>query len=359
MKSRAELFTGTQEVREQHRFDEKALARFMEEHVEGFKGPLKVEQFKGGQSNPTYRLEAGGMRYVLRRKPPGTLLKSAHAVEREYRVITALQNTRVPVAKTYALCTDEAVIGSWFYLMEYVDGRVIWDHLVPGVDNEHRAAIYDQINRVLAELHMLDYEALGLGDFGKPGNYFARQISRWTKQYRSSETEAIAEMNNLIEWLPENIPEGDETSIVHGDYRIENMILHPTEPRILAVLDWELSTLGHPLGDLTYQCAQWRLPHTKLMAGIQGVDRKSLGIPTEEEYVATYCRRTGRGEIEDWDFYMAYNLFRLAAIVQGIVGRVKDGTASNEEAARMGERVRPMSEIGWAAVIQARAGQSI
>lgn len=358
MKSRAELYTGTQEVREQHRFDEKALAQFMEEHVEGFNGPLKVEQFKGGQSNPTYRLTAGGARYVLRRKPPGALLKSAHAVDREYRVLSALQDTGVPVARTYALCTDESILGSWFYIMEYVDGRVIWDHLVPGVDVEHRAAIYDQMNAVLAALHSLDFAALGLGDFGRPGNYFARQISRWTKQYRASETERIAEMDQLIDWLPENIPAGDETSLVHGDYRIENMIMHPTEPRILAVLDWELSTLGHPLGDLTYQCAQWRLPHTNLMAGMQGVDRKSLGIPTEEEYVAAYCRRTGRSEIADWDFYMAYNLFRLAAIVQGIVGRIKDGTASNKDAATMVKRVRPMAETGWAAATGARIGKS-
>ena len=260
------------------------------------------------------------------------------------------------MARTYALCTDESVIGSWFYIMEYVDGRVIWDHLVPGLDTEHRAAIYDQMNEVLAALHTLDYEALGLGDFGRPGNYFARQISRWTKQYRSSEVETIAEMDKLIDWLPEHIPAGDETSIVHGDYRIENMIIHPSEPRILAILDWELSTLGHPLGDLTYQCAQWRLPHTKLMAGMQGVDRKSLGIPTEEEYVAAYCKRTGRGEIENWDFYVAYNLFRLAAIIQGVVGRAKEGTASSKDAATMAARVRPMSEMGWAAVTQASAG---
>ncbi|HJP34755.1 MAG TPA: phosphotransferase family protein, partial [Gammaproteobacteria bacterium] len=313
-------------------------------------------QFKGGQSNPTYRLTGGGTRYVLRRKPPAALLKSAHAVDREYKVLTALRDTAVPVARTYALCTDESVIGSWFYIMEYVDGRVIWDHLVPGVDTEHRAAIYDQMNEVLAALHTLDYEALGLGDFGRPGNYFARQISRWTKQYRSSEVETIAEMDKLIDWLPEHIPAGDETSIVHGDYRIENMIIHPSEPRILAILDWELSTLGHPLGDLTYQCAQWRLPHTKLMAGMQGVDRKSLGIPTEEEYVAAYCKRTGRGEIENWDFYVAYNLFRLAAIIQGVVGRAKEGTASSKDAATMAARVRPMSEMGWAAVTQASAG---
>ena len=347
MNERTELFTGTQDVREQHRFDEKAFEAFMDENVEGFKGPLKVEEFRGGQSNPTYRLEANGKRYVLRRKPPGTLLKSAHAVDREYRVISALQDTKVPVPKTYALCTDETIVGTWFYIMDCVEGRVIWDPLVPGVDNDHRTAIYDHMNEVLAELHMVDYEAVGLGDFGRPGNYFARQISRWTKQYQLSETQTIPEMDNLIAWLPGNIPEGDDTSIVHGDYRLDNMVIHPTEPRILAILDWELSTLGHPLGDLTYQCMQWRLPGTDMLTGLLGVDRAAIGIPTEEEYIAAYCRRTGRDEIGDWDFYMAYNMFRLAGIVQGIAGRVKDGTASSEEAAKMGERAPILAKMGW------------
>jgi len=347
MNERTELFTGTQEVREQHRFDSKKLEAYMEEHVEGFKGPLKVEEFKGGQSNPTYRLEANGVRYVLRRKPPGVLLKSAHAVDREYKVISGLQNTKVPVPKTYALCEDDDVIGTWFYIMECVEGRVVWDPMMPGVDNDHRTAVYDHMNEVLAELHMVDYEAVGLGDFGRPGNYFVRQISRWTKQYQLSETQSIPEMDNLIKWLPDNIPAGDETSIVHGDYRLDNMVLHPTEPRILAILDWELSTLGHPLGDLTYQCMQWRLPTTDMLTGLQGVDRKAIGIPTEEEYIADYCRRTGRAEIENWDFYMAYNMFRLAGIVQGIAGRVKDGTASSKEAEKMGERAPILAKMGW------------
>lgn len=350
MKSRTELFTGTQEVREQHQFDVGALERFMAEQIVGFKGPISVDQFRGGQSNPTYRLATPGMRYVLRRKPPGTLLKSAHAVDREYRMLAALQGSKVPVAKPLALCQDETIIGSAFYVMEFVEGRVFWDHLIPELDNRQRAAIYDHMNEVLSALHTLDYERLGLADFGKPGNYFARQIGRWTKQYRASQTDTIAEMDKLIEWLPEHIPGDESTSIVHGDYRLENMIIHPTEPRIVAILDWELSTIGHPLGDLTYQCAQWRLPHTPLMNGIQGVDRKAYGIPTEEEYVATYCRRTGRRAIENWDFYMAYNLFRLAAIVQGIVGRIRDGTASSKDAATMSGRVRPLAEMGWAAV---------
>lgn len=350
MKTRTELFTGTQEVREQHRFDVGALERFMQAHVEGYKGPISLEQFRGGQSNPTYRLTTPGARYVLRRKPPGTLLKSAHAVDREYRMLSALQGTKVPVARPFALCLDESVIGSAFYVMEYVEGRVFWDHLIPEFDNAQRATLYDHMNEVLAAMHTLDYEALGLGDFGKPGNYFERQIGRWTKQYRASETDRIAEMEHLIEWLPKNVPSDDSTSIVHGDYRLENMIVHPTEPRILAILDWELSTIGHPLGDLTYQCTQWRLPHTALMNGIQGVDRKAYGIPTEEEYVAAYCRRTGRRAIENWDFYMAYNLFRLAAIIQGIVGRIRDGTASSGEAATLSGRVRPLAEMGWAVV---------
>jgi aminoglycoside phosphotransferase (APT) family kinase protein len=350
MNERTELFTGTQEVREQHRFDSKKLEAYMEEHVEGFKGPLKVEEFKGGQSNPTYRLEANGVRYVLRRKPPGVLLKSAHAVDREYKVISGLQNTKVPVPKTYALCEDDDVIGTWFYIMECVEGRVVWDPMMPGVDNDHRTAVYDHMNEVLAELHMVDYEAVGLGDFGRPGNYFVRQISRWTKQYQLSETQSIPEMDNLIKWLPDNIPAGDETSIVHGDYRLDNMVLHPTEPRILAILDWELSTLGHPLGDLTYQCMQWRLPTTDMLTGLQGVDRKAIGIPTEEEYIADYCRRTGRDAIENWDFYMAYNMFRLAGIVQGIAGRVKDGTASSKEAEKMGERAPILAKMGWGVV---------
>lgn len=350
MKSRTELFTGTQEVREQHQFDIKALERYMATHVEGFKGPITAEQFRGGQSNPTYRLTTPGARYVLRRKPPGTLLKSAHAVDREYRMLVALQDSKVPAARPFALCVDESVIGSAFYIMEHVDGRVFWDHLIPEFDNAQRAALYDHMNEVLAELHLLDYERVGLADFGKPGNYFARQIGRWTKQYNASQTDTIAEMNNLIEWLPKNIPADESISVVHGDYRLENMIIHPTEPRIVAILDWELSTIGHPLGDLTYQCAQWRLPHTALMNGIQGVDRQAYGIPTEDEYVATYCRRTGRRTIENWDFYMAYNLFRLAAIVQGIVGRIRDGTASSKDAATMSGRVRPLAEMGWAIV---------
>ncbi|WP_439817735.1 phosphotransferase family protein [Zavarzinia sp. CC-PAN008] len=345
--SRQEIFSGTEGVRESHRFDVKKLEAWMAEHVEGFKGPLEVEQFKGGQSNPTYRLTAGGKRYVMRRKPPGNLLPSAHAVDREYKVISALGKTDVPVPRTYALCQDESVVGTWFYIMDCVDGRVLWEPTLPGYGPAERGAIFDAMNDVIAKLHMVDYEAVGLGDFGKPGNYFARQISRWGKTYKVSETETIPEMDKLIEWLPENIPPGDETSIVHGDYRLDNMIFHPTEPRVVAVLDWELCTLGHPLADFTYHMMTWHQP-PDLFNGLMGLDLKALGIPTAEEYSAAYCRRTGRTSIENWDFYLAYNLFRLAGIMQGIVGRVRDGTAASAHAAQNAENVRPMAQRAWA-----------
>jgi aminoglycoside phosphotransferase (APT) family kinase protein len=341
-----EDYVGTMPVQERHRFDVAALERYIRGHVEGFSGSLEVEQFKGGQSNPTFRLGAGGKHYVLRRKPPGKLLPSAHAVDREYKVITALRDTGVPVARTYALCEDPAVIGTAFYIMDCVEGRVIWDQGLPGLSREARAAHYDEMNRVLAALHQVDYVKVGLGDFGKPGDYLARQISRWTKQYKASETEKIEAMERLIEWLPAHIPAGDETSVVHGDYRLDNMIFHPTEPRVLAVLDWELSTLGHPLADFAYHCMSWRLGGSEYR-GLADLDLPALGIPTEAEYVAAYCRRTGRTEIPHWDFYMAYNMFRLAGILQGIMGRVLDGTASNASAREQGRRARPMAEAGW------------
>ncbi|MBI4588898.1 MAG: phosphotransferase, partial [Candidatus Rokubacteria bacterium] len=291
-------------VREAHRFDVAALERYMAERVAGFAGPLSVRQFQGGQSNPTYYLTADGQEYVLRRKPPGKLLPSAHAVEREYRVISALARTEVPVPQTYALCEDPAVIGTSFYIMECVHGRILSDPLLPGLAPDERAALYDAMNEVLARLHAVDRLAVGLADFGKPGNYFARQIHRWTAQYRASETEAIPAMDRLITWLPEHIPADDETTIVHGDYRLGNMIVHATEPRVLAVLDWELSTLGHPLADLAYNCLPYRLSRDTL-DGFHGSDVTRLGIPSEEAYVAAYCRRTGRAGIADWDFYVA------------------------------------------------------
>ncbi len=337
-------------VQERHRFDEAALARYLQQHVEGYSGELSVEQFKGGQSNPTYKLSAGGKHYVLRRKPPGKLLASAHAVDREYAVITALANTDVPVAKTYCLCEDDSVIGTAFYVMEHVEGRILWDPALPGAEYTPaiRRAMFEEMNRVIAALHRVDYKAIGLADYGKPGNYFARQIGRWTKQYRASETERIDAMDRLIAWLPEHIPPGDETTIVHGDYRLDNMIFHPTEPRVLAVLDWELSTLGHPLADFAYHCMTWHIP-AGVFRGLGGAKLAELGIPNEAEYVQMYCQRTGRDGIDPnhWDFYMAYNLFRLAAILQGIAGRVKDGTAASAQAAQMGAAARPLADLAW------------
>jgi len=339
-------FIGTMPVTERHRFDITSLERYLRGHMEGFSGSLEVEQFKGGQSNPTFMLKAGERRYVLRRKPPGKLLPSAHAVEREYRVITALHASGFPVARTYCLCEDDTIIGTAFYVMDYVAGRVLWDPSLPGMRKEQRGAYFDELNRVIAVLHCVDYAAIGLGDYGKPGNYIERQINRWIKQYRASETERIEAMENLIEWLPKNIPQGDETTIVHGDYRMDNVMFHPTEPRILAVLDWELSTLGHPLADFSYHCMTWRLTPGQFR-GMNGIDFRSLGIPTEEDYVAAYCGRTGRDHIPNWDFYMAYNMFRLAGILQGIMGRVKDGTAASAHAMEQGKRARPMAEAGW------------
>ena len=351
MTTRQDQFSGTMPVREAHAFDVARLQSYMETHVDGFSGRLEVRQFKGGQSNPTYLLSADGKRYVLRRKPPGKLLPSAHAVDREYRVITALAGSGVPVPRTYALCQDESVIGTWFYVMEFAEGRIFWESTLPGLSRDERAAIYDAMNEVIARLHQIDPAAVGLADFGKSGNYFARQISRWTKQYRASETERIEAMDKLIEWLPEHIPPDEDTTIVHGDYRLDNMVFHPTEPRVIAVLDWELSTLGHPLGDFSYHLMPWRLtPDT--FRGFKGVDLAALGIPDEEAYVAAYCRRTGRDGIADLDFYMAYNMFRLAAIAQGIMGRVKDGTAASRHAIETGRLARPIGEAGWA---QARA----
>jgi aminoglycoside phosphotransferase (APT) family kinase protein len=338
--------TGTMPVREQHRFATAPLEAWMRRHVEGFRGPLEVEQFKGGQSNPTFRLQARSGYYVLRRKPPGKLLPSAHAVDREYRVITALRGTGVPVARSYALCTDDGVIGTAFYVMEWVDGRIFWDPTLPSLSKAERGAIYDAMNEVIARLHKVDYAAVGLGDFGKPGNYVARQIDRWTRQYRASETERIEAMERLIEWLPRHVPEEGPPSIVHGDYRLDNMIFHPTEPRILAVLDWELATLGNPLSDFAYHMMTWRLGQAAYR-GLADYDLPALGIPTEEEYRAAYCRRTGRSDIPHWNVYLAFNLFRLAAILQGIMGRVVEGTAASAAAADHGARARALAEAGW------------
>ncbi len=339
-------FAGTMAVRAQHRFDLGPLQRFMEGNVEGFSGPLEVEQFRGGQSCPTYRLSAGGRHYVLRRKPPGKLLPSAHAVEREYRVITALRDTAVPVPRTFVQSGDEAVVGTAFYVMEWVDGRVFWDPTLPDLAGSERYRIYDAMGEVMAALHKVDYDAVGLGDFGRPGSYIQRQISRWSKQYRASETETIPEMDRLIEWLPATLAAADETCLVHGDFRLDNMIFHPSEPRVLAVLDWELATLGHPLADFTYLLLGWRLGGD-LFRGVGGQDLEALGIPSEAEFIQAYCRRMGRAGIDDIDWYQAYNMFRLAAILQGIMGRALDGTAASEHAWEEGKRARPMAEAAW------------
>ena len=345
----ADDFTGTMAVREQHRFDPESLARWLKEHVVDYSGAITVEQFKGGQSNPTYLIRAGGRPYVLRRKPPGKLLPSAHAVDREYRVIRALAQAGFPVATAYALCLDEDVIGTAFYIMDYVEGRVFWDPTLPALARHERRPIYEAMNDTIARLHKIDYAALGLGDFGRPGNYAQRQIERWTKQYRASETETIAAMDRLIEWLPRNAPAEEDTSIIHGDFRIDNMIFHPTEPRVLAVLDWELSTLGNPLADFAYHMMPWRLG-PEAYRGLFGQDFAALNIPTEAEGCALYCQRTGRTAMPHWDFYIAFNMFRLAAILQGIMGRVREGTAASVRALDSGRRARAIAEAGWSQV---------
>jgi aminoglycoside phosphotransferase (APT) family kinase protein len=328
----------------------KKLEAYLAERIEGFRTPLEVRQFKGGQSNPTYQLITPNRKYVLRRKPPGKLLPSAHAVDREFKVISALYPIGFPVAKPYLLCEDESVIGTMFYVMDCVEGRIYWGPLLPDQSPKQRSEIYDAMNETLARLHQIDYEKAGLSDFGKPGNYIARQISRWTKQYQLSETETVVEMNRLIEWLPAHLPPGERSSIVHGDFRLDNMILHPTEPKVLAVLDWELSTIGDPLADFTYHLMQWQMPQGGGSAGTQtllGQDLKALGIPEMNEYVAMYCRRTGRDQTPNMDYYAAYNFFRLAGILQGIIGRVRDGTAANTNASANPETVKALAGAAW------------
>jgi len=350
-----EQFVGTRPVAPQHAFDDGALARYLHGRLPGFDGTLKVEQFKGGQSNPTFLLTASSGRYVLRRKPPGNLLPSAHAVDREFRVISALHGTEVPVARAHVLCEDPGVIGTMFYVMDYVEGRVLWDPRLPEMTREQRGAHYDELGRVIAALHQVDYAAVGLADYGKPGQYIERQVARWTKQYRAAETERIDAVEGLIEWLPAHIPPGDETAIVHGDYRFDNVIFHPSEPRILAVLDWELSTLGHPLVDFAYHCMTWHMSSAEGSRGLAGADLAALGIPTEAEYLQAYLRRTGRSEpvgAADWRYYMVFNMFRLVGILQGIMARALQGNASNARALEAGKRARPLAEQAWALVQQ-------
>ncbi len=327
-------------------FDTEKLAAYLERHVLGFAGPLVAEKFSGGQSNPTFKITTATGQYVLRRKPPGELLKSAHAVDREFKVLAALANTDVPVAAVYHLCEDDEVIGSMFYLMEFKAGRVFWDPALPDLDNAQRAAIFDEMNRVMVALHSVDIDAVGLRDFGRPGHYFQRQIDRWTKQYRAAETEVIADMDTLIEWLPNNTPDDDgKLVLAHGDFRLDNMMFHPTEPKVMALLDWELSTLGHPYADLAYQCMQLRLANDSVLAGLGGIDRKALAIPTEEEYVALYCQRMGLQGIPNWNFYVIFSMFRFASILEGVGRRALDGNASSDKAGQMKGLVRPLAKM--------------
>ena len=352
-------FLGTRVVAGQHLFDLDALTAYLNQHMPDFKGPLSAEIFNGGQSNPTYKLITPDKSYVMRAKPGpvAKLLPSAHAVEREFKVMKGLQGTDVPVAKMHCLCEDESVIGRAFYVMEFVEGRVLWDQSLPGMTNAQRAEIYDEMNRVISALHKVKFAERGLADYGKPGNYFERQIGRWTRQYTASITKPIPEMDSLMAWLPANIPASarDESmvSIVHGDFRLDNLMFHPTEPRVLAVLDWELSTLGHPLADFSYHCMGWHIPPGSFR-GIGGVDIASLGIPSEADYIALYCQRTGITTPEaiesvkaDWDFYLAYNLFRLAAILQGIAKRVEAGTASSAQAVSSAAGAPLLAKMAW------------
>ncbi len=337
-----EDYSGTMEVEERHRIDDVRLDAWMRENVEGYRGPLTVLQFKGGQSNPTYRLNTPTKSYVMRRKPFGKLLPSAHAVDREFKVIAALHAQGFPVARAYALCMDDAVIGAAFYIMSMEEGRVFWNPTLPGLEPKERHAVFTSKIETLAKLHSYDPEKIGLGDFGKPGNYFARQVDRWTKQYRASETDLIPEMEKLIEWLPKTVPTQKRVSIVHGDYRIDNMIFHPTQPKVIAVLDWELSTLGDPMADFAYLLMQWVMP------GLDGADFKALNIPTMEQAEAIYCKAAGVPPIENLNWYFSYNLFRLAGILQGIAKRIQDGTASNAKADASAARRIPLAHASWA-----------
>ena len=357
-----ETNTGTKPVSEQHAFDASALQAYLETHLEGFCGPLTVEQFKGGQSNPTYKLVTPDRSYVLRSKPgpAAKLLPSAHAVDREHTVMHALHGTGVPVPRMHLLCTDESVIGRAFYVMEFMAGRVFWEQSLPALSTPERAACYDEMNRVIAALHKVDVEAVGLAGFGRPGSYFERQIARWTKQYFASVTQPIEAMERLAEWLPQHMPasarDEREVSVVHGDFRLDNLVFAPDAPRVVAVLDWELSTIGHPLADFSYHCMSWRIPPGQFR-GLGGLDLAALGIPDEKTYVRRYCERTGRPDpdavMADWNFYMAYNLFRMGGILQGIAKRVEMGTASNEQARQAGAGARPLADMGWALARQA------
>jgi aminoglycoside phosphotransferase (APT) family kinase protein len=335
-------------VRENHRFDEASLERYLCERMPDFRGPLIVRQFVGGQSNPTFLLETPDARFVMRKKPSGTLLPSAHQVEREYRIIKALAATDVPVPRVHLLCEDAGVIGTAFFVMDFVEGRIMRDPMMPESSPRERAACYDSMNDVLARLHKVDFRAVGLGDYGRPQAYVQRQLARWSKQYEASKIDEIPEMDRLTEWLGRNIPADDETTIAHGDYRIENIVFHPVEPRVVAVLDWELSTLGHPIGDLAWACRAYHCPPgIDGVSSFQGIDPSATGIPSEEKFVAAYCRRVGRASVPDLMFFVAFSFFRGAAISQGIAMRAKLGNASGPDAALRGAKARQTAEIGW------------
>ena len=354
--SRQETFSGTKAVEAHLQLDLTRLEPYLQRQIPDYQGPLTLKRFKGGQSNPTYQLVTPGRSYVLRRKPSGALLPSAHAVDREYRVIKALHEAGFPVPRPFVLCENVSIIGTMFYVMEMVEGRVLWEMTLPGMPVTERAAIYDSMVSTLASLQRLDYRQLGLTDFGKPTDYFARQLSRWGKTYGISETETIPEMDRLNRWLPANVPGDDETSLVHGDYRMDNVIMHLTEPRVVAVLDWELSTLGHPLGDFTYHLLPWLLPTMgEKISNLGGVDLLSLGIPTLDQYISRYCALTGRAEISHLDFYSAYTVWRLACIYQGIIKRVKEGTAASSDAPQSADLVRELAAIAWGYAVKAGA----
>ncbi|SOE99954.1 Predicted kinase, aminoglycoside phosphotransferase (APT) family [Burkholderia sp. OK233] len=340
-------FNGTSEVRSEHRIDIASLTQWMTENVRGFQGPVTVEQFRGGQSNPTYKVNTPDKAYVVRRKPPGDLLRGAHAVEREARVLQALEGVDFPVPHLHAMCMDDAVIGTWFYVMDFVQGRVFWDATFPDVIRDERPRYFYAINDTLAKLHRVDYRSVGLTDFGRPGNYFERQIARWSKQYTGdADAGRDPHFEKLMEWLPAHIPAGDETTIVHGDFRVDNMIFHPTEPRVLAVLDWELSTLGHPLADFAYNVMMYRMPPL-IIAGLEGANLNELNIPSEDEYVAAYCAHTGRDGITNLNFYVAFNMFRLAAIFHGIKARWKRGSAASPHAKELVAALPFVAQRAW------------
>ena len=334
-----------------HTFDKSKLSEYLEDHIPEFQGPVQSTKFKTGQSNPTFLIETADRKFVLRKKPPGKLLPSAHAVDREFKVLKALEETNVPVPKVFHLCEDAAIVGTMFYIMEYVEGRIFWDPTLPEVDNKTRSEIYEATNEVLAYLHQVNIEKVGLSDFGKPGSYFERQVSRWIRQYRSAETEVYSDVEDLIVWLGENTPNDDGlVSLVHGDYRLYNIMFDYEKPEVLAVLDWELSTLGHPYADLAYQCLQWHLPKMGITPGLDEIDTKKLGIPSEGDYIKSYCQKMGIDSISNWSFYLAFGFFRIAGIAQGVYKRFLQGNASAENAMELGAAVPILGKLGMAII---------